>query len=111
MSFLARSSFAGAAVSAMLIRGAATALADDAPPAPARPTARGRSGRGDVGVSAGTSVYLFTHRTSTPSSPASRASPGTRSGTRPGYMDANPQVRAEPQGIRQPAADFRSRCG
>jgi len=39
MSFFARSLFAGAAVSAMLIGGAATALADDAPPPPAHPTA------------------------------------------------------------------------
>jgi heme-binding protein len=27
-----------------------------------------------------------------------------------GYMDANPQVRDELQGVRQAAADFRARC-
>ncbi len=27
------------------------------------------------------------------------------------FLDANPQVKAELQGIRQPTADFRARCG
>ena len=27
------------------------------------------------------------------------------------YLDANPQVRAELQAIRQPSVDFRNRCG
>ena len=62
MSFFARSLFAGAAVSAMLIGGAATALADDAPPPPAPPNCTAADLAGVMsGVSAGTSVYLFTH--------------------------------------------------
>jgi heme-binding protein len=27
------------------------------------------------------------------------------------YLDANPQVRADLQAIRQPSVDFRNRCG
>jgi hemophore-related protein len=27
------------------------------------------------------------------------------------FMEANPQVKADPQGIRQPSVDFRARCG
>ncbi|MGB2918853.1 MAG: hemophore-related protein, partial [Mycobacterium sp.] len=27
------------------------------------------------------------------------------------YLDANPQVKADLSGIRQPAKDFRARCG
>ena len=113
MSFLARSLFAGAAVSAMLIGGAATALADDAPPPPAPPNCTAADLAGVMsGVSAGTSVYLFTHSdvnaffTGLKGQPRDQIREQAKS-----YMDANPQVRAELQGIRQPAADFRSRCG
>ena len=64
------------------------------------------------GVWAGTSVYLFTHPdvnaffTGLKGQPRDQVREQAKS-----YMDANPQVRAELQGIRQPAADFRSRCG
>jgi heme-binding protein len=87
-------------------------LADDAPP-PAPPNCTAADLAGVMsGVSAGTSVYLFTHPdvnaffTSLKGQPRDQIRDQAKS-----YMDANPQVRAELQGIRQPAADFRSRCG
>jgi hemophore-related protein len=64
------------------------------------------------GITASTSAYLFTHPpvndffTSLGKVPKEerRAALGT-------YMDANPQVKADLQGIRQPVVDFRNRCG
>ena len=111
MSFLARSLFAGAAVSAMLIPGAATALADDAPPPPPNCTAADLAGVMS-GVTAGTSVYLFTHPDVNAFFTGLKGQPKDQVRAQAqAYMDANPQVRAELQGIRQPAVDFRNRCG
>ncbi|MGZ8802931.1 MAG: heme-binding protein [Mycobacterium sp.] len=64
------------------------------------------------GVTASTSAYLFTHPqvndffTNLGKVPNEdkRAALST-------YLDANPQVRADLSGIRQPAKDFRARCG
>ncbi len=64
------------------------------------------------GVSAATSAYLFTHPpvndffTSLEGQPRDEVRNQVTA-----YMDANPQVKAELQGIRQPSADFRARCG
>jgi len=112
MSFFARSLFAGAAVSAMLIGGAATALADDAPPPPP-PNCTAADLAGVMsGVTAGTSVYLFTHPDVNAFFTGLKGQPKDQVRAQAqAYMDANPQVRAELQGIRQPAVDFRNRCG
>lgn len=65
-----------------------------------------------AGVDAATSAYLFAHPwvndflgTLKPLSPEERnAALGA-------YLEANPQVRTDYQGIRQPVEDFRNRCG
>lgn len=65
-----------------------------------------------AGVSAATSVYLFTHPdvngffTSLKGQPKDQIRAQVLT-----YVDQHPQVRAELQGIRQPAVDFRARCG
>src|SRR3954451_22530570 len=63
------------------------------------------------GVSAGTSSYLFTHPD------VNAFFTGLKGKSRDemrtdieAYMAANPQVRDELAGVRQPAADFRARC-
>jgi heme-binding protein len=64
-----------------------------------------------TGVVAATSTYLYTHPdvnaffTSLKGQPRDQISDDLQ-----GYLDQNPQVRAELQAIRQPMADFRSRC-
>lgn len=64
------------------------------------------------GVTAATSVYLFTHppvndfMTSLKDMPVEEQRAAMRA-----YAEANPQVKAELQAIRQPAVDFRNRCG
>lgn len=64
------------------------------------------------GVTAATSAYLFTHPpvndffTSLKNVPAGQKRPALDA-----YMNANPGVKAELDGIRQPAKDFRARCG
>ena len=65
-----------------------------------------------AGVSAGTSAYLFTHPdvndffTGLEGTPRDtlRASVQT-------YLDANPSVKADLAGIRQPLVDLKARCG
>lgn len=64
------------------------------------------------GVSAGTSVYLFTHPdvnnffTSLEGLPQDEIRPEVEA-----YMNDNPQVKAELGGIRQPLVDLKNRCG
>jgi hemophore-related protein len=65
-----------------------------------------------AGVAAATSAYMFEHPdvndyfTSLKGTPRSEMRAKLEQ-----YMDANPQVHADLQGIRQPMTDFRSRCG
>ena len=64
------------------------------------------------GVSTGMTVYLFTHpdvnafMTSLKGQPRDAVRAQVQE-----YMDANPQTKAEIQGIRQPLKDIRARCG
>ncbi len=64
-----------------------------------------------TGVSAGMTAYLFTHPdvndffTSLQGLPKSQAKQKTQD-----YLAANPQVRDELNGIRQPGVDLRNRC-
>ncbi|MCV7149935.1 heme-binding protein [Mycolicibacterium pyrenivorans] len=64
------------------------------------------------GVTAATSAYLFTHPpvndffTSLGKIPNEQRREALAS-----FLDANPQVKADLGGIRQPAKDFRARCG
>jgi hemophore-related protein len=64
------------------------------------------------GVSAAMSSYLFTHPdvnaffTGLQGLPKDQVKTQTQQ-----YLNANPQIRAELDGIRQPSTDFRNRCG
>jgi hemophore-related protein len=64
------------------------------------------------GVSASTSAYLFTHPdvnwffTSLEGQERDEIRPQVEA-----YLDANPQVKAELTGIRQPLVDLKNRCG
>lgn len=65
-----------------------------------------------AGVAASVSAYLFTHPdvndfyTSLRGQPRDQMADAVRT-----YFDGNPQAHTDLLGIRQPLADFRSRCG
>lgn len=90
----------------------ATASAEPLPPPPP-PNCTAADLAGVIaGVTAATSAYLFTHP------PVNDFFTGLKGKTQEerrtelgAYMDANPQVRDELRGIRQPTKDFRARCG
>jgi hemophore-related protein len=97
---------AGAVVGAALMGPAPSAFA-----APPNCTAADLAGV-SAGVSAATSAYLFTHPevnaffTGLEGSPRDTLAEQIRQ-----YLDANPQVKAELGGIRQPLVDLKARCG
>jgi heme-binding protein len=94
---------------AVFVGGAATASAEP-PPAPPNCSPADWAGV-RAGVAAAASAYLFTH-------PAVNDFFGTLKGQSrdqmqpqvQAYLDANPQVRTDLQGIKQPAVDFLDRC-
>ena len=98
---------------AMFVGSAAAASAEPpTPPPPAPPNCSPADWAGvRAGVAAALSAYLFTH-------PPVNAFFATLKGQsrdqmRPQvqeYLDANPQVRAELESIKQPADDFLNRC-
>ena len=94
---------------AMLLGGAAAANAE--PPAPPNCSPADWAGVRS-GVAAALSVYLFTHP---PVNDFFATLQGqSKDQIRPQmqvYFDANPQVEAELQAIKQPAVDFLDRCG
>jgi hemophore-related protein len=96
----------GAIAGATLFGAAATVNAD-----PPNCTAADLAGVSS-GVSAATSSYLFTHSdvndffTGLKGQPKSAVSDDVQN-----YLNSNPQVQADLQGIRQPLVDFRDRCG
>jgi hemophore-related protein len=108
----------GAVAGALLFGAAATALAQPpspspAPPAPAPPNCTGADLAGvSAGVSANTSAYLFTHPdvnaffTGLKGQPKAAIRDDVQN-----YLNANPQVQSDLQGIRQPLIDLRNRCG
>ena len=107
---LARRALAGAlgagAVAGAVFAPAPTALAD-----PPNCTAADLAGVA-AGVSAATSVYLFTHPDVNAFVTGLKGQP--RDDVRAQlqqYLDANPQAKAEIRAIRQPLADLRTRCG
>ncbi len=98
---------AGALTGAVLCAAAPSAFADPPPNCTAGDLAQVASG-----VSAATSAYLFTH----PDVNAfftglEGADHETIRGEVKTYMDANPVVKAELTGIRQPLIDIKNRCG
>lgn len=96
---------------AVLLTAVVPAQAQPAPPPPPNCTAADLAGILS-GVTASTSGYLFTHPpvndffTSLKDVPREGKKAALES-----YMNANPQVKAELDAIRQPAKDFRARCG
>ncbi len=101
----------GVALSALAIGTAAPVSAEPPPPRPPNCTAADLSGI-IAGVTAATSAYLFTHP---PVNDFFTSLGGKTQEERraelEAYMTANPQVRDELRGIRQPTRDFRNRCG
>lgn len=108
----------GAMAGAMLFGSAALAFAQPTPEPPAPPAVTPSPGctaadlaRVSGGVASATSDYLFSHPqvndffTSLHGLPYEEMRPQIQT-----YMDANPQVRAELNAIRQPVTDLRTRC-
>ena len=97
----------GAVAGAMLFGALPSAMADEPPNCTAADLAGVASG-----VSAATSAYLFTHPdvnwfyTSLEGQPRDAIRDDVQT-----YLDANPQVKAELTGIRQPLVDLKNRCG
>ena len=100
---------------AAAVLGAGALLAGMAGPAAADPPPNCTTG--DMasvmaGVSAAMSAYLFSHPdvnaffSDLQGQPKAQIAAETQT-----YLDNNPQVRAELEGIRQPSNDFRTRCG
>ena len=103
----------GALAGAMLFGVAAIASAQPPPPAPVPPPCTAAElARVMSGVTFDTSNYLTEHPavndffTSLKGQPRDQISAQVQT-----YLDANPQVRADLQGIRQPSVAFRDRCG
>jgi len=97
---------AGAAAGTLLLGMAPAALAG-----PPNCTAADLAGVA-AGVSAATSVYLFTNPDVNDFFTGLEGTPrDTLRSSVQAYLDANPSVRAELAGIRQPLVDLKARCG
>jgi hemophore-related protein len=99
-------------VGGILTGGAAVAAAEPLPaPPPLNCTAADLAGV-SAGVTSATSSYLFTHPEVNAFFTGLKGLPREELKVKvQEYADANPQVKAELQGIRQPMVDFRNRCG
>jgi hemophore-related protein len=104
----------GAVAGAMLFWGAAVAFAEP-PPAPPPPPAPGctaadlAQASGIVGTAM--AAYMFSHPDVNNFFTSLRGLPNEElRGRVQTYMDANPQVETEINGIRQPVTDLRNRC-
>ncbi|ULE34587.1 heme-binding protein [Mycobacterium sp. IDR2000157661] len=103
----------GAVAGAMFLGAMPSAMAQPAPPPPPPPNCTAADLAGVAsGVSAATSAYLFSHPdvnfffTSLEGVPRDEVQDDVRA-----YLDANPQVKADLTGIRQPLVDLKNRCG
>lgn len=97
---------AGAVGAALLLGSAALAAAEPAPNCTAGDLARISSS-----VSNATADYLFGHPDVNAFFTGLKGQgPEVLSGNVENYLNANPQTRADLQGIRQPLADFETRC-
>ena len=97
-------------VGAVLLGAAAPAISQPAPPPP-NCTAADLTGSLS-GVTASTSVYLFTHPQVNDFLTTFGDVPDEERQARlDAFLEANPQVKSELQAIRQPPTDFRNRCG
>jgi hemophore-related protein len=97
----------GAVAGAILVGAAPSALADPPPNC----TAADLAGVA-AGVSAATSAYLFTHPDVNGFFTGLEGAPRDTIRTQvKQYLDYNPSVKADLEGIRQPLVDLRNRCG
>ena len=102
---------AGALAGAMLFSALPSAMADDPANNPPNCTAADLAGVAS-GVSAAASTYLFTHPdvnwffTSLEGQPREDIRDDVQT-----YLNANPAVKADLTGIRQPLVDLKNRCG
>ncbi|HEY7054658.1 MAG TPA: heme-binding protein [Mycobacterium sp.] len=93
----------------MLFAASAPALADPPPPPP-NCTAADLAGVA-TGVSAATSAYLFSHPDVNAFFTGLKGRPKDEiRGDVQEYLDANPQTKADLEGIRQPLVDLKNRC-
>jgi hemophore-related protein len=105
---------AGAVTGAMLLGASALAFADPAPeppppPAPGCTAADLAQASGTVGTAM--AAYLFSHPDVNNFFTSLRGLPNEElRGRVQTYMDANPAVESEVNGIRQPVTDLRNRC-
>ena len=91
--------------------GGSAAIAAAEPLPPPNCTAADLAGV-STGVTAATSVHLFTHPDVNAFFTGLKGLPREELKSQvQQYADAHPQVKAELQGIRQPMVDFRNRCG
>jgi hemophore-related protein len=103
----------GVMAGALLFGGAALASAQPLPPSPPAPPG---CTAGDLAQASGTvgtamGVYLFSHPDVNNFFTSLRGLPNEEvRGRVQTYMDANPQVEAEINGIRRPVSDLRERC-
>ena len=102
----------GAGLAAALATGVlAVGLASPAFAGPPNCTAADLAGVSSA-VSAATSAYLFTHPDVNAFFTGLEGTPRDQlRGAVSDYLNANPQVKAEIQAIRQPLIDLRMRCG
>ena len=102
----------GGVVGAGVVPGAVLVwLAPSAVAAPPNCTAADLAGV-SAGVSAATSAYLFTHPDVNAFFTGLEGAPrDTLRDQIQQYLDANPQVKDELAGIRQPLVDLKARCG
>jgi heme-binding protein len=107
----------GAMAGAMLFGGAALAFAQPTPSPPPPPAAPAPGcTAADLAQASGTvgtamAAYMFSHPDVNNFFTSLRGKPNEEiRGDVQTYMDANPQVEAEINGIRQPVTDLRNRC-
>jgi hemophore-related protein len=97
---------AGAITGAVLFGGITSAIADPPPNCTAADLAGVASG-----VAAATSAYLFTHQDVNDFFTGLKGRPKNEiRGDVQNYLNANPQTKADLQGIRQPLVDLKTRC-
>lgn len=99
-------------ISGAMLFGAAGVAGADPDSAPVGPNCTAADmAQAAAGVAAGTSVYLFAHPDVNDFFTGLKGTPRSEMRAKLAqYMDANPQVHADLEGIRQPMLDFRSRC-
>jgi heme-binding protein len=102
-----------ATIAGVMLFAATNAAAQPAPPPPPPPNCTAADLAGvSSGVSAATSTYLFTHPDVNAFFTGLKGQPRSAVGDDvQNYLNANPQVQSDLQGIRQPLVDFRDRCG